>query len=144
MSYDLRIERLIDATPEEVYDALLDPDAQRKWYKLSDDWSVDIEKSDARVGGESTIIFGGDEKYREDLAYDTLDRPNRIVYTERMSRVKEGDGFETTVEMTLTPQDGKTLFVLEQKGFEAEERRDAHQQGWPEFLDRLEQVLAIR
>ena len=34
MSYELRVERLIDATPEEVFDAYTDPEAMRVWFTI--------------------------------------------------------------------------------------------------------------
>jgi len=144
MSYDLKVERLIDATPEEVFDAFVDGDAMKEWYRLFDDWEVTVGACDPRAGGHTSVTFGGDEKFREDITYAELDRPNRIVYEEKMSRVEQGDGFVTTVVVTFTPQDGKTLITLEQLGFESEERRDAHTQGWPQFLARLAEVVVER
>ena len=34
MIYDLKVQRVFDATPEDVFDALTDPDAQKEWYQL--------------------------------------------------------------------------------------------------------------
>lgn len=144
MSYDLKIERLIDATREELFDAFVDGDAMKEWYRLSDDWEASVEVCDARVGGHSSIVFGGEEKYREDITYEELVRPDRIVYEEKMGRVAQGDFFVTRVTVTFAAQDGKTLLTLEQTGFEQQERRDAHQGGWPQFLARLEEVVAKR
>ena len=34
MTYELKVERLIAATPEEVFDAYTDPEAQKIWFNL--------------------------------------------------------------------------------------------------------------
>lgn len=144
MSYDLTLERLIDAAPEEVFDAFVDADAMKEWYRLEPGWDTEVPAHDPKVGGRTSVVFGGDEKYREDITYTELDRPNRIVYKEKMGRVVQGDFFVTEVTVTFVAQDSKTLLTLTQTGFEQKERRDAHVGGWPSFLDRLEQVVAKR
>jgi uncharacterized protein YndB with AHSA1/START domain len=144
MSYDLQIERLIDATPEEVFDAFVDKDAMLEWYRIQPDWATEVPAHDATVGGRTSVVFGGEEKYREDITYEAIERPTRIVYEEKMGRVVQGDFFVTRVTVTFAAQDGKTLLTLTQEGFEQKERRDAHQGGWPQFLARLEEVVAAR
>ena len=144
MTYDLTLERLIDATPEEVFDAFVDGDAIKEWYRIQPDWDTTVEACDARVGGKMSVIFGGDEKYREDAIYEEIDRPHRLVYEETMSRVAQGGSFTTRVTVTFEAQDGKTLLTLVQEGFHDKDRRDAHQGGWPQFLARLEAVVTER
>ncbi len=145
MTYDMRVERLIEATQEEVFDAFVDADAMKEWYKLEPGWTTSIESYDPRVGGTTSITFGGEERYREDVAYTDIDRPHRIVYTETMRRLEDASGsMVTTVVVTFEAQGEKTLVVLEQLGFESAERRDAHQGGWPQFLARLDGYLADR
>ena len=145
MSYDLKVERLIDATPEDVFDAFVGEDAMKEWYKLEPSWTTTVDAHDPTVGGTTSITFGGDERYREDVAYTEIDRPNRVVYTETMQRLPEGNGsMVTTVMVTFQAQGNKTLVVLEQLGFEDATRRDAHQAGWPQFLARLDEVVTGR
>jgi uncharacterized protein YndB with AHSA1/START domain len=140
----MRVERVIDATPEEVFDAFTDRDAMKEWYTLGDGWSADVPSYDPKVGGHTTVIFGGDEKFREDITYVEMDRPRRLVYEEDMRRVADGGGYVTRVTVTFDAQAGKTLLTLVQEGFHVAERRDAHTQGWPQFLTRLEAVVAAR
>ena len=144
MSYDMTVERLIDGTPEEVFDAFIDREAMKEWYAIQPDWETDVQSHDSTVGGRTTIVFGGAEKYREDVTYSVIDRPHRIVYREDMRRVSDGGGFLTEVTVTFVPQGDKTLLTLVQSGFHDAARRDAHQQGWPQFIDRFEQVVAKR
>ena len=67
MTYDLKVERLIDASPAEVFDAYTDPEAQRVWFTiLNKDMMVETDV-DLRVGGKSVITWGfsPDEMFRE-------------------------------------------------------------------------------
>lgn len=145
MSHDLKLERLIDGTPDEAFDAFTEADAMSEWYKIDPNWTADLQAHDLRVGGTTTIVFGGpDQKFREDVTYTEVERPNRLVYSETMRRLPDEEGFTTTVTVTFETQDGKTLLTLVQAGFHDAGRRDAHQGGWPQFLDRLDKVVASR
>ena len=53
MTHDLTLERVIDAAPELVFDAFVDPDAQKALYADGPDWIVESE-CDLRVGGRWT------------------------------------------------------------------------------------------
>lgn len=144
MSYDLRIERLLDGSRDEVFDAFTDPVAMKDWYQDNPGWHVDVLACDVRVGGTTTVEFGPENtRYREDLTYRAIERPARLVYSERFA-MPDGSSTDTTVEITLEEQDGKTLMTLVQTGYPSAEQRDAHQGGWPGFIDRLEAVVAKR
>jgi uncharacterized protein YndB with AHSA1/START domain len=81
MSYDLRLERTFDAEPEVVFDALLDPEAQRALFADGPDWIVESEL-DLRVGGRWTVEFGPSrsELYREVAVFSEVARPRRLAY----------------------------------------------------------------
>ena len=144
MSHDLRIERLLDGTPEEFFDAFVDPDAMKEWYADHPGWNVEVLACDVRVGGTAIVVFGpSDLRYREEMTYSTVDRPGRLAYDERFV-MPDGSSFATQVTITFEAQDGKTLMTLVQTGFPNAEQRDAHQGGWPNFIDRLENSVATR
>ena len=145
MSYDLRLERLIDGTPDEVFAALTDAGAMQEWYEDNPGWAVSVEAADVRVGGTTTVAFGpqGDEPYREEMTYSEVVVPNRLAYLE-VFRMPDGSAFETNIVVTFEAQSGKTLMTIVQTGFPNAEQRDAHQGGWPGFIDRLEQVVIKR
>jgi uncharacterized protein YndB with AHSA1/START domain len=144
VTYDLRIERLIDAAPETVFDAFVDPDAQALLYDNEEetDWTVESEL-DLRVGGTWTIVFGkvGEEPFREINVFTEVDRPRRLVFTSTMFKGKYGGSFATTVTVTFEDRDGKTLLTIVQTGFERREERDMIQGGWPSIIDALERVV---
>lgn len=144
MSYDLKLERLIDATPAEVFDAFIDPEAHKKWYqdRLDD---VVTSEVDLRVGGTWHTTFGhaGHEPYAEINVFTEIDRPNRLAYASTFVNA-DGTTFDTNLVITFEAQGGKTLFTIVQTGFPTEKDRNDHQGGWPGFIDRLERVVAVR
>ena len=144
MSHDLRIERLLDGTPDEIFDAFVDAEAMLEWYQDDPDWNVEVRACDCRVGGTTVVAFGpGAERYTEEMTYTQVERGRRLVYTERFG-FPDGGAHDTVVTITFEAQDGKTLLTLVQTGFPDAGQRDAHQNGWPGFIDRLERVVAKR
>lgn len=146
MSHDLRLERLLDGTPDEVFDAFVDPDAMLEWYQENPGWDVEVVACDVRVGGTTIVSFGprsGEWHCREEMTYTEVERPHRLAYNEYFGAGEES-GFHTVVSLTFEDRDGKTLLTLSQTGFPNVDERDAHLGGWPGFLDRLERVVAAR
>ena len=152
MTYDLTIERVIDAPPDVVFDAFVDPAAQEFLYGDEDEptWTVRSEL-DLRVGGMWTIEFGraGEEPYRETNVFTEIDRPRRLAFDSTMAmgedgRRKGGRDFRTQLVVTFEDRDGKTLITIVQTGFEHQEDRDGVQGGWGSILDALERVVARR
>ena len=142
-SLDIYIERWLDTTPTEAFDAWVDNDARRQWYAMPDGATVEVE-NDFVVGGRWRVAFGLPEQiYVESGVYREIDRPNRIVYTQDF-RAPDGSGFETLITVTFAAHGDKTHFLLVDAGFPDEQSRTAHQNGWPSFLDRYEQVLATK
>jgi len=143
MTYELRAERLIAATPEEVFDAYTDPVAQQAWFTILDPEMIVENEVDLRVGGKwvSAWGFSPDEMFRETNVFEVVDRPNRLVSTSNGSS-PDGMTLETHVEITFSEQDGKTLMTVIQTGFPDEETRDFFaSMAWIGAFDRLEAYL---
>ena len=141
MSYDLKIERLIDAPPEEVFDSFVDPEANKQWFADRAEDTV-TATCDLRVGGMWSVAFGpsSDELYREDNEFVEVDPPRRLAYGSKFTN-PDGSSFHTDLVVTFEDQGGKTLLTILQTGFESEQERNAHQGGWPGFIDRLERLV---
>ncbi len=55
MSHELKIERRYDPTPEQVFDAFVDPATQEQLHGAGQGgWTVRCCETDVRVGGTST------------------------------------------------------------------------------------------
>jgi uncharacterized protein YndB with AHSA1/START domain len=145
MSYELRLERLYDASPEVVFDAFTDPATQVELHGLDQrGWKIHRAETDFRVGGTATYVMGpeGEEPDTETRVFREIDRPHRLVFRHSM-QIAEWDGRRVDTEMTITfeDRDGKTLLTMVQTGFEREEDRDAFMGGWPTYLETLKGVV---
>jgi uncharacterized protein YndB with AHSA1/START domain len=149
VSYELRIERVIDAPPEVVFDTLVDPGAQQELFADQvPGWSLLEFEIDLRVGGTSTIVFGPSdgtgEADRLTYLFTEIDRPRRLVYDVSMFVADWGRTVDFAETITFEERDGKTLLTIVQSGFESEADRDAFMGGTPDFIDALERVVASR
>jgi uncharacterized protein YndB with AHSA1/START domain len=146
MTYELRVERLIAATPEDVFDAYTDPEAQKIWFNLLGDPMIVENEVDLRVGGKWVSAWGytPDEMFRETNVFEVIDRPRRLVSMSTGSS-PDGQTLETHVEVTFQEQDGKTLMTVHQTGFPDEGLRDFFSStGWIGAFDRLDAYFAIK
>ena len=137
----LSLERLVDAPPEAVFDAFVDPDAQHDLYADAPDWIVESE-CDLRVGGRWSITFGppGREPARELNVFDVIERPRLLVYASTMT-MPDGTSLETNMRVTFEPDGDKTRLTVVQSGFPTAELRDDFTSGWASILDALERVV---
>jgi uncharacterized protein YndB with AHSA1/START domain len=141
MSYEFRMERLIDATPNEVFDALTDPEAQRQWWT---EGASPVEAGcDLRVGGRAHVAWTGDEgqQCRAEQTYLEIERPFRLKFSEVVIEPLSPP-YECVLTFTLAEKDGKTLLALHHQGFPTAEERDRHERGTGIFLDRMSRFLS--
>src|SRR4051812_47286441 len=94
----LRIERLIDAAPQAVFDAWTSAEAMQFWYRQTPEYEVKAEL-DVRVGGRYRIEFGTarEAKYVETGEYVEIDPPHRLVLRETLATPEGVAWAETTV-----------------------------------------------
>ncbi|MGH8928850.1 MAG: SRPBCC family protein, partial [Acidimicrobiia bacterium] len=145
MTHDIRLERLFDAPPEQVWAICTDPANQKElWFGGPDvpDFTVVRLDCDLRVGGHWNVAFGTSEEdlARESNVFQVIDPPKRIVWTSKMVpssemialyQTSEGWTLDTTIEVTFEGQDGKTRMSLVQTGFPDAATRDGFLEGWP-------------
>jgi uncharacterized protein YndB with AHSA1/START domain len=148
MTYELRLERLIDAPPDVVFDAFVDPETQAELHgDGTPGWTVRRCDTDVRVGGTSVYVMGpsGEEPDTETRVYSVVERPHRLVFRHTM-RAAEWGGRSVETDMTITfeARDRKTLVTMVQTGFEREQDRDDFGSGWPAYLDTLGRVSTAR
>jgi uncharacterized protein YndB with AHSA1/START domain len=144
VSHDLRLERVLHAPPEVVFDAFVDPAAQHALYADAPDWVVESE-CDLRVGGRWTVTFGppGRTPARESNVFEEIERPRRLVYRSTMV-LPAGSSLETHLEVTFEPDGARTRMTVVQSGFPTAELRDEFQSGWTSILAALGRVAATR
>lgn len=135
MSFDhsARIDAHLDATPDQVWHALTDPEALAAWY-----WPASVQPSatsDPRPGGRFGITAGAADmgfsgEYRE------FEPPRRMVQSWRWA----GDDRDSRVTIDLVPTAGGTdLRVIHDQVDES--TAEMYRQGWESCLARLPDFL---
>ena len=138
MSATVVVERLVAASPEQVYDAWLDPDQAGRWLFRTPDGTLERCEIDGRVGGRFRI----DERRGEDVAehfgeYVALDRPRRLAFDFWTSFSEE----RTRVTVTIAPNSGGSRVTLTHEGVWAD-YEERTRQGWTMILDNLAATVA--
>jgi uncharacterized protein YndB with AHSA1/START domain len=144
MSLDVEVTRLIDATPEEVFDAFTDPEGQDAFYGQDDPGWVVRSRCDLRVGGVWSVEFGPSprELYRHRHVFEVIERPHRLLLASTETRL-DGSTLHTKLEFTFEARDGKTLMTMIHTGFPTAELRDEHARGVPNALARWERLIEL-
>jgi uncharacterized protein YndB with AHSA1/START domain len=138
MSFDGDFARLIDASPEEVFDAFTSPEGQEAFYGKDDPGWIVQSRCELRVGGVWTVAFGPSpsELYRHRHVFELIERPHRLILASTETRL-DGSSFHTQLEFTFEASQGKTLMTMAQRGFPTAELRDEHERGLPNAFARL-------
>lgn len=149
MSFDIRLERLLDATPDVAFHHWIDADARRRWYQGDEhDWVVEAH-TDLRVGGRFWVTWGPTPElgYREEGVFLVVEPPHRLMYSSRFTPMTraEGDAFEVQVTVTFDDESGQTRLRLLEQGYPTAEVRDAFlREGSQQGLDFYERTLPGR
>lgn len=123
---ELRMTRLLPATPDQVFDAYTDAEKQKIWFSILDEKPGIVEiEVDLRVGGQQTAVWGpdADTLFRETQTFLEIDRPHRLV-TESSGSGPDGMTMTTRIEVTFEAQDDGCLVTVVQSGFPVVEVRD--------------------
>jgi uncharacterized protein YndB with AHSA1/START domain len=141
----LRIERILPATPDVVFDAYTDAEKQKTWFTILDEHPGIVEiEVDLRVGGTQTSVWGpdADTLLREVLTFLVIDRPRRLV-TESTGSSPDGMTMTTRIDIAFEPEgEHSTRMIVEQSGFPVPEVRDFFVgEVWQGALARIEAFL---
>jgi uncharacterized protein YndB with AHSA1/START domain len=128
----LEREIAIAASPETVWQFLVDPEKSLRWWGLSATYDV-------RPGGAYRIeVIPGNTARGE---FVEVDPPRRLVYTWGWEK---GDGVQnlvppgsSTVEIELVPAGEGTLLRFVHRDLPGAESIASHGHGWDHYLDRL-------
>ncbi len=141
---ELRVERMLPASPEEVFDAYTDPEKQKIWFTILDERPGIVEiTTDLRVGGQQIAVWGPDEQsvIREVQTFLEIERPHRLV-TESTGESPDGMTMTTWITVTFEARGDRTLMSVVQRGFPVPEIRDFFVgEVWVGAFDRIEAFL---
>jgi uncharacterized protein (TIGR03086 family) len=124
----ITFERIIDATPDEAFALLTEPERLRRWQAVSA--SVDL-----RVGGDFrlTVTPGNIASG----TFTVIEPGRRVVYTWGWAEPGEPAPGSSTIVVDIEPAGAKTLVRLTHQGLTPEQATN-HAEGWTHFLDRLD------
>ena len=144
MTDELRYERLVDAPPEEAFDAFTSTGGQLAFYgQDAPGWIVRSE-SEVRVGGVWTILFGPSPErlYRHRHVFKVINRPRRLLLSTTETRL-DGSTLSYETELTFEECNGGTLMTMIQRDIPTDGLRAEHARGVPNAFDRLEQLIGL-
>lgn len=146
----LRIERTLDAPPEKVFQAWIDPNAVKSWFAHAA--PVHWKSSpaiDAKPGGRFhwTVISNDNpgDVFEFRGTYREVESPKKLAFTwEWESLPIEGVELpeKTLVCVEFFGQGRATRVVLTHSDFPTKAARDAHDKGWRRGFDGIAQFLA--
>ncbi|MBI3757959.1 MAG: SRPBCC domain-containing protein [Deltaproteobacteria bacterium] len=134
LSPTLHVRRLLSATPQEVFEAWIDPEGVRTWMCPEATTLAEV-RLDVRVGGQFCIVMRGESgdlvhtgEYRE------IQPPRKLVFTWRSAGTHEK---ETLVTVELYPRGNKTELVLTHAWLPDETAIEKHAHGWRSIVEKL-------
>ena len=130
MTPELVVTTTIEASPEEVFPYLVQPDLLVRWLGT---W-VDV---DPQPGGVFAVDMGQTSVRG---CYTAVDPPYRVVFTWGIPGSEQLPAGSTTVEIVLRPEGDATLVELTHRDLPVDRRAD-HQQGWTNLLGVLASIL---
>jgi uncharacterized protein YndB with AHSA1/START domain len=139
----LRLERLIAAAPDKVFDAWAKPELLVKWWG-PDGFDVPKCALEVRAGGSWLTTMRSPEGSLHTVSgvYRVIERPRRLVFTWAWDQDDGSRGHETEVTVTFEPAPGGTKLVLQQQSFVEKESLDKHRHGWSSSFDCLARLFA--
>ncbi len=136
----LDIRQRISGSPQEVFDAWLDPELVKLWF-CGQGTTVSECRIDPRVGGEYRIVMSDAERDWPHVGvYHVVEPPSRLVFTWHTPSTSQE---ETLVTVTLTPDEDHTLLRLVHQQL-PRATFEGHRKGWLELFGQLDALLAER
>ncbi|SFR98233.1 Uncharacterized conserved protein YndB, AHSA1/START domain [Halomicrobium zhouii] len=144
----MTVSRVIEASPERVYNAFLDPDELAQWLPPTG-FSGEVHHLEPEEGGTYRMTFTGEtEEFAE---YDStfggtyleLVPGERIVYTDEFETDEPSMAGEMTVTVTFEDVPDGTEITVHHEGFpEGASPSDANE-GWTDSLGNLANVVEV-
>lgn len=141
MASTIRLHRVLRASPERVYRAFLDPDAQVKWLPPHG-FTGTMHHSDVREGGAYRMSFTNfttGQSHTFGGTYQELVPNERIRYTDEFDDPNLPGTIQVTV--TLSQVSVGTELTITQEGVPDVIPREACYLGWQESLGQLANLV---
>ncbi len=139
-TYSLEVKRTFSAPREKVWEAWTTPEALKRWFCPSDEFSTPVADVDLRVGGAFRFQMRSPEGKTHTAVgiYREVQPPEKLVFTWSW---EENDLPETLLTLEFRDLGEEAELVLTHELFPSEHDRDEHRKGWTECLGNLERKL---
>ena len=136
------MRRVLKASPERVFEALLEPDLIRRWM-CPEVLTVASIENDPVVGGNFRLVMleADGRTYPAGGIYREIDPPHRLAFSWTWETGVMA-GIETEISIELTAQGGETLFVMTHSNLPSEAEREGHHGGWTSAINQLERMFS--
>ncbi|WP_049970907.1 SRPBCC domain-containing protein [Haladaptatus cibarius] len=142
----MTVNRTIEAPPERVYDAFLDPDELGEWLP-PDGFRAEVHELEPEEGGQFRMTFIAEteelEPYSQSFhgTYVELVPGERIVHTDEFETDDPGMTGEMTVTVTFEAVSDGTAVTVHQEGIPEDVPVDDANAGWMNSLENLAQLV---
>jgi len=138
---ELRLSRSLPAPRTRVWEALVDPEQVARWWGPAG-FTTSVDELDVRVGGGYRFRMQPPDGEAFHLAGEFLavEPAARLSYTFRWEP-PDPDDQETVATLTLAGDGDSSRIELVLGPFRTEARRELHDAGWSDTLDRLAESL---
>jgi uncharacterized protein YndB with AHSA1/START domain len=134
----LVIERVLDADPGRVFEAITTAETMRQWFHPGKEgWSASVE-ADAKIDGTYKLDMSAPDgkMYTHTGTYVELDPPRKVAFTWNTHAVRD-----TLVSIELRAAGAGTRLTLTHE-FLPQDQVEGHRKGWTECLENLGDAVA--
>lgn len=131
---EIVIKKEINASVDRVFEAFVNEDDLKEWYRSTNDWSTPYAHVDLREGGKLKIRFEDPKKFNSfdyEGEFTKIEKPNLLEY-------KLNDDRNVKIEIT---KDGDKTLVKETFTVEPGQDVKLQAEGWESILNHLKDYL---
>jgi uncharacterized protein YndB with AHSA1/START domain len=135
----LTLKRRINAAPEKVFSAWIDPEKVKRWMGPGEVKVLQVE-SDPRTGGRYRWLMQAPDGEQHDVSgvYREVIPNQKLVFTWAWKSTPER---ESLVTVEVKPDGDGSMLTLTHEQFADDEARDRHQQGWSGAMEKFEKFV---
>jgi uncharacterized protein YndB with AHSA1/START domain len=140
---EVRLERTIQASAEELFDAWTNAELLKRWWHAERDWETPSATVDPRLGGRVQIMMrnpGDGTEYAGSGEFTLFERPRRLAFTWTWDDDELARRQLVEVEFIERGAEG-TLVIVTNRGLPKDQTGD-YLEGWSASLDNLEDAVA--
>jgi uncharacterized protein YndB with AHSA1/START domain len=140
---ELEIRREFPFPRDLVFETWINEEHLSRWMGPTENITMAVVEVDAREGGHYRLGFqeNGEPLKIVHGVYETIRRPEKLVFTWIWEPPMPDAGIETLVTVEFIETPGGTDIILKHERFVSKEVCELHYQGWSGTFDKLENRL---